>query len=781
MSVVMNRKKAFLSIFLSLFVAVAFCQDAVSIGNWRTHLPSQRVIDVEVFGDKVYAATPYELFYYDQEDNSINILNKIHGLSDVGISKIRYNKKQNVLFVAYSDANIDLIDANGDIKNMSDIKDKSIMGNKCINNVFFKDEFAYVACGFGIVVFDLKRCEVKDTYYIGNQGEMVNVKDVAMYGGKIYASTEVGVYWASLDAPNLANYASWVFDRSLIHPFIPYDEMEVFGDKLYLNYNGGFNKDTMFVFDGNTWDYFKKDGVQVRQELRAYDDCFVITNQYHVEVYDSGMRDPLVIYNPGKSIAPLSTAIDRSGAFWIGDSYRGLVKTTDSWDNMDVLPNGPYSKNTYQLQACGDQVWVATGGHASNWSPRYMKEGVCRFDGMWTNFNRGSLPELDGYNDFICTATDPNNPSVTYIGTWGYGVLKLKDNELVEVYNADNSTLDYWTSNPSLLLVSGLAFDSKGNLWVANSGANNLLSVMEPNGNWHAVNLGGSLSGVDIASITVDSHDLKWIIRRSGAENQVVVYDDNGTLDNAADDHVIGLTKNIGGLPGNLVNCIAIDKVNSGAVWLGTDVGPCKFDDSRKLFSNSGYVATRPMVERNDGTGQADPLFDGSNVLSMAVDGAGNKWFGLETGVYCVSESTNKIVLKHGFTTDNSPLLDNAVNAMAIRSDGEIFFGTGNGVISYRGEASDPDPVPTDVIAYPNPVRPGYNGLVGIKGLAAKAIVKITTVDGAFVTQLHSEGGQAVWDCTSFDGRKVAPGVYLIFVSTEDGYNSFATKILVMN
>ena len=133
------------------------------------------------------------------------------------------------------------------------------------------------------------------------------------------------------------------------------------------------------------------------------------------------------------------------------------------------------------------------------------------------------------------------------------------------------------------------------------------------------------------------------------------------------------------------------------------------------------------------------------------------------------------------FTTDNSPLFENSVTTMAIAKDGEVFFGTATGVISYRGDSSDPDPQISDVIAYPNPVRQGYTGYVGIKGLVANSLVRITTADGAFVTQLMSEGGQAVWNLTTIDGRKVDPGVYFIFTSTKKGDNCFATKILVLD
>ena len=171
----------------------------------------------------------------------------------------------------------------------------------------------------------------------------------------------------------------------------------------------------------------------------------------------------------------------------------------------------------------------------------------------------------------------------------------------------------------------------------------------------------------------------------------------------------------------------------------------------------------------------------GSSVLSMAtVKGTNQIWFGLETGVYLMSFDGKPQQIHH-FNTNNSPLLDNAVNTMAIDKSGEVFFGTSSGVISYRGESATPEPHVSNVVAYPNPVRMGYNGYVGIKGLVSNSLVRITTVDGAFVTQLMSEGGQAVWDCTNINGEKVEPGVYLIFVSTKEGSNKFATKILIMN
>ena len=286
--------------------------------------------------------------------------------------------------------------------------------------------------------------------------------------------------------------------------------------------------------------------------------------------------------------------------------------------------------------------------------------------------------------------------------------------------------------------------------------------------------MGGTNNGVDISVLLVDSNDNKWIIRRLGSDDKVIVFNENAT---GSQVKTLRCIAGQGGISGSNVNCFAVDR--NGAVWLGTDSGPCYFADTKKIFTESHYDASVILVPRNDGTGQADPLFNEVNVLSIAIDGNNNKWFGLETGVFEMSPDCKTQLLN--FNTANSPLLSNSVTSMAINDDGEVFFGTEQGVISYRGTATPGGSTNSDVVVYPNPVRPGYSGYVGIKGLVEDALVRITTVDGSFVTELIAEGGQAVWNCTTVDGKKVKPGIYLVFVSTPQGTEKYATKILIMN
>ena len=81
----------------------------------------------------------------------------------------------------------------------------------------------------------------------------------------------------------------------------------------------------------------------------------------------------------------------------------------------------------------------------------------------------------------------------------------------------------------------------------------------------------------------------------------------------------------------------------------------------------------------------------------------------------------------------------------------------------------------------PNPVRPEYTGLIGIKGLAENAEVKITDITGNLVYETFSEGTTATWDGNSLNGKRVQTGVYIVFSSSSDGTQKEVAKILFIN
>ncbi|MCF8339130.1 MAG: hypothetical protein K9I74_14230, partial [Bacteroidales bacterium] len=171
----MMRKILTLLVFM-LFLSMITSSQESGFNQFYDHLPYNQTISL-AFGDNlVYTATPFSLFTYNQNDNSVERLTRVQGLNDIDISWIDYNNQESTLFIAYQNTNIDLIKGD-EIINISDIKRHQILGNKTINDIYMKDKYAYLACGFGIVVVDLAREEIHDTYKIGPEGSLINVYD----------------------------------------------------------------------------------------------------------------------------------------------------------------------------------------------------------------------------------------------------------------------------------------------------------------------------------------------------------------------------------------------------------------------------------------------------------------------------------------------------------------------------------------------------------------------------------------------------------------------------
>jgi hypothetical protein len=168
----------------------------------------------------------------------------------------------------------------------------------------------------------------------------------------------------------------------------------------------------------------------------------------------------------------------------------------------------------------------------------------------------------------------------------------------------------------------------------------------------------------------------------------------------------------------------------------------------------------------------------------IAVDGANRKWFGTTSGLFVTSADGREEIAK--FNTDNSPLSSNNITALAIRPNGEVFIGTDKGLMSYRSDATEGGTFnkPEDqILAFPNPVRPDYQGPIAVKGFARDANIKITDANGSIVFETKALGGQAIWDGKDFNGRRVSTGVYFVLATNTrnlDAPEAVVAKILVM-
>ena len=105
------------------------------LGEWRTHLPYKYCLLVEATDDRVFCSATGGLFTYNLNDNSVEKLSKIDGLSDNGVVAMRWSNEQKTLILAYENSNLDII-RDGLILNMTDIMKKQIPGDKTIYDIY---------------------------------------------------------------------------------------------------------------------------------------------------------------------------------------------------------------------------------------------------------------------------------------------------------------------------------------------------------------------------------------------------------------------------------------------------------------------------------------------------------------------------------------------------------------------------------------------------------------------------------------------------------------------
>ena len=771
----------FILLFTLICVAV-FSYGQRELGTWQDYLSYNNGVKVALSSNMVFCATSGGLFYYDTEDNGIV---KYTELSDFGINTMAYSQEDELLVVAYENSNIDVI-KDGSVINLSDIKRKSISGNKSIYNISFRNGEAYLACGFGIVVLNLDKQEVKDTYYIGEDGDALTVYDVEFFNGQIYAATEDGILFAPENGVNLLDYANWSRDENIPNNSRDFTAIEEHNGSLLANYYAGENfNDEVYIFNGSSWNSFYS-GAKVLAELESNGSYLTLTAGSEVVLFDNSLNQIGKINNyqfeneTVSSIAAQSSIVASDGIIWIADDQSALVKVSGS-SFESLYPLGPMDNSVFYLTSDNSSsVWVTPGGRTDAWGNSWMAPRFQRFQsGEWTNFSKSEYPEMDGFFDVVCLAVDPFDENHFFVGSWGGGVLEFKDDQFVQRYTNHNSPLE--TALPQqpdepFVRIGGLDFDSEGNLWITNTAtAQYNLHKLSPAGEWESFSM-AAVIGKNIGQMVVNEYDDKWVLVPRG--NNAYVVDKTGDnkrrllvkayFSNGSEEVITDL---------NDVYSIAEDL--DGAIWMGTSKGVAVYNSPSRIWSEDFLYASQPSVDLGDGL--YHPLLETQTVTAIAVDGANRKWLGTDGGgVFLVSESGEEEILN--FTAENSALLSNNILSITInQKNGEVFFGTDKGLISYQGEATGGNSTYSNVYVYPNPVRETYHGPVTVTGLIENTDVKITDISGNLVFKTTSLGGQAVWDGTNLNGNRVKTGVYLVFCNDENGEETHITKILFIH
>ncbi len=774
--------------FICLTLSGLVAQD-LPLGSWRVHLPYLRGTKVAEAGSRIYCVADKGLFYYDKSTLELGRLSKVDGLSDNEIEQIGYDEKHQVLLIAYSNANVDLLYSDGEIINVQDIKMANITGNsKSINAMLFYDRYAYLSCGFGIVVLDLEKKEIKETYFLGSTGTNPAVYDLTVDDQSIiYAVSDSGVYRASLSNPNLNNFANWtkIYTGSGI-----FNHLIFFGGELLVNQHvASVSTDSLWRFHSGTWTLFGTSNNSVRRFRNCYGKL-LITFSYEVKLFDSQYQQTGSVGQPEYNSIPYTfdALSDRDNIAWIADDQKGLVRYDGSGPATFISPNGPRSELVSGFDAAGDVIWVAHGPVAGGGilQNQYRHGIISSFqNGTWKSLYKentdNSVCNMDSIYDLTCVVTDPADAGHVYAGSYNRGVMEFSNGDLKALYSKNNSggVLQY-ISGTDYIRIGGMALDRDQNLWVASAAVANMLNVKKADGTWKGFSFTGVLKTTDYLGQTlVDDEGQKWCINvNANDQGGIFIFNDHNTIDNTADDQYrLLLDKSgSGGLPSKDVRAMAKDR--DGAIWVGTAKGVAVFYSPSAVFSGSSFDAQQILIQYG---GYNQYLLETEIVTAIAVDGANRKWFGTQNGgVFLMSADGTKQLAN--FNTSNSPLLSNNILRIIInREAGEVFFGTDKGIISYRGTATEGGEGCSGTVVYPNPVEENYGGLIAIRGLAANGNVKITDIGGSVIYETKADGGQATWNGYSLNGEKAHTGVYLVWCSDEEGKNTCVTKMVFIN
>ena len=753
-------------------------------GTWKVHsyYMTSKIQNVYDTGDKVYYLNSGGLFQFDKATSQTIALNRQNVLSDTQISQIYYDWENQLLFVAYLNCNLDIIDNTGTVYNVSKLKDvvvgarnyvlehvvdKKVLKNelagctgKSINDITFAGGVAYVAIDYGYVTID----ETTKTIIANHKvmGRTGNVNSVAVIGNTMVILEDTKCYYGPVGSDDPINQ--------------------------YSNYSGSFkgsrlypiNSTSLFIADStslrnidfaagspsitNLVSTSKLPSVAPVQKAKTGFIANFATQSFYYKIDETGKTA-----TKASSTVGFATSYPAGdGTIWINDGS-GLRKSgsTTSYMVNALTTDEPYwlkyNTATNELYACTSAL-----NRVNRTSPLAMASNVVNvYDGTtWRNVTN-YFPTGSGYQ-FVFNPAD----STTYFRTtWLNGIYRVKNNSVVFNYTNSNSKIGSYKAHP--------AFDNYGNMWVVSSFGNPSCPVAVlpkekvaqnscTTSDWFQPS--GLLSlntGKMQASRFIISKKNNVKIYCDGDNDskypncQFIHVWDNGNVDPTVDNYRYVMIRGFIDQTSRYVNwtyMYHMEEDLDGLIWVGTSSGLFVFDPET-VFDEIPRAIT-PYVKNLDvGRGY---LCEGFTVYDIGVDRNNNKWIATVNGLYFVSPDGTEVY--NHFTTANSDIPSDVVYTVECDPEHDrVYIFTDNGFAEYVSEGDAAALNFDNVYAFPNPIEPDFTGLIKIANLMENSYVTITDRDGNIVKQMGPVMGSALWDGSGADGERVATGIYNIY------------------
>jgi hypothetical protein len=772
--------KAKLLISFTLFFC-SWLSAQIPTGQWRLHVSPSDPIEVVSGNNLVYIAFPSGIVEYDEKAEEYTIWNNVNSLSDNRISSLFFDQTFKTLWVGYKNGNIDKI-KNNRVTNIPAVKISQTQGVKEITNFMSHSNFIYVSFGLGILKLNPQKNEVVETYYPNNS--VSPILSSVILGDTIYALTSKFLYKANLNNPALADPTNWIVETKV--PEIgenTFHDMVIVDGKLCISIKTPqYAEDIVFYITSTGIEYIVSDNYSMEiNKLQSFQNKLFVNHETGLYVFENNFEEltPYFYY-------VFSTNMRSKGVAFLGetmyfaDKTFGLVQYKNSFDNKKIEIIGPAKNMFYSLAESKGKIAVTSGSIAAA-GFTYRNEGAYTFeDEIWQAFNKENqeLWENAGIWDVSCAAIHPTEPSKVAFGSYSYTPLSITQNgtSISQLFTDSNSPISQTSLGNGFSCISDLKYDEDGNLWLLNCYSNEVIKMLDKDGNWNTYDCGGLTKSKFTGKLAIDFNGNKWFhVNGVG----LVGLNTNNTHSVTSDDKVVVLNggENTGALPSLNVTAIAVDFNNR--IWIGTEEGFAILYNSAGAFDASPgqYNAQRIKLEFE---GNVEYMLGSTHITDIEVDGGNRKWVATaNTGLFLLS--ADGLTIEQRLTKENSPLISNNILDIQLNhKTGELFIITDIGLISYRTDATYEDPTYSNVKVFPNPAKPSDPGLITIQGIKYDSDVRITDAAGNLVYKTRSNGGTAVWNGNDVNGNRVETGVYLIWTASNETSGRKIGKVLVI-
>ncbi len=766
------KKYFLLFIFIPLFNLLA----QTTKQRWSDLFSYANVKFIENVNGTLYCATENGIFLFEPQNpnNEWIKYNKTNSLSNVNISAIDYDPEQNILVVGYENGTLDLL-INDEAFVVLDIPWNNFMGSKKVNDIFIKNNVAFISGNFGIASFSLSQREFLETTFFYNNNSYKAVNKSVILEDKIYAATNSGLYtYPLINGTNYPNFFAWEVVNGTENKTI--SQVEIFNNQLYFSVGNELVK-------RNTNNQTTSIAIlQGLTQLKATNDALIVTqpNQVNFINSDNQIVTKRVNYidNNNNTLMEFNTGFYYQNKYYGGSKKYGLIDFDLAANYLNqpdgYKPDGPFNNLSFGITVKNGKIWIAPGGAESYNAPQNNSDGFYYFDQIkWNHFKSSQLLNA---KDFIRIAVNPKDDNhfvaVPYFEAtnWDYinkiGIIEFKLTDNNYTYNHILSPLKWLTRTASA------SFDENGNLYTATSYpeingnimANANYYYQRKGNNWKTTLVYKELASNALSPIFSDNY-IWYPNARAGG---LTVLDKNFN-------EVTTLTKTNANLYDDAVLTAAIDK--NGSVWIGTSLGLTVLNGGDNAIE-AGNLRTEPIVIEQDGIPEA--LLTSIAINDIKVDNANRKWIATNSsGVYYVADNGEQTI--YHFTAKNSPLPSDTVYNIALdEKTGKVYFATDKGVVVFNSDVQETGDKFDLVLAYPNPVRPNFKGNVVIKNIPNRASVKITDVTGNLIYETKANGGIVEWNTKNSKGIDVASGIYLVLMTNQDGSETKTIKIAVV-